>query len=121
MYKILYGECYEKKCICTNENSFREQRRKFLSSMIMAGVVYSAPALLTINEAQAGSYPSRSSRRSYYSRRSNPSYRYHHHRRHYSSRPSRFRLNISIHSHPSYSRIRPRFSAPSHISVKISS
>ena len=46
----------KKKCICTNENSFR-QRRKFLSSMIMAGVVYSAPALLTINEAQAGSYP----------------------------------------------------------------
>ncbi len=111
----------KKKCFCTDENKFREQRRKFLAGIVMTGIAYSAPALLTINEAQAGSYPSRSSRRSYSSKRSNPSYRYHHHRRHYHSRPSHYRFRLSIHSRPSYARIRPKISTPSHISIHISS
>lgn len=104
----------------TNKEKFRQQRRKFLASMVMAGIAYTTPTILTLNEAQAGSYSSKSShRRRHYSKHSGPSYRYHHHNHRYYSRPSRYRLQFSIYSHPS--RIRPRLSLPSKISVKISS
>lgn len=63
-------------------------RRRFLLGLVAAGLAYSAPTLLGLDEARAYSPYSRRSRPSYRSRPSRPSYR---------SRPSR-------HSYHGYGR-----------------